>query len=136
METTLAEKIQHDLPKIRVKQIAETLKLLDEGDTVPFIARYRKERTSNLDEVEIRDIQAAAHRIQTLEKRKDEVLKMIAEQHALTPKLKGQIEAANVLQQVEDLYLPYKQKRRTKQPSPRRRACFPWPKLPLSLTHN
>lgn len=133
METTLAEKIQHDLPKIRVKQIAETLKLLDEGDTVPFIARYRKERTSNLDEVEIRDIQAAAHRIQTLEKRKAEVLKMIAEQHALTPKLKGQIEAANVLQQVEDLYLPYKQKRRTKATIAKEKGLLPLAKAAIKF---
>lgn len=88
--------------------------MLDEGDTVPFIARYRKERTSNLAEVEIRDIQDAAHRIQTLDKRKQEVIKIIDEQQQLTPELKKKIEQAPVLQQVEDLYLPYKQKRRTK----------------------
>ncbi|MCJ2161444.1 Tex family protein [Lentilactobacillus kefiri] len=114
MNETLAHKIQHDLPHIREKQIVETLKMLDEGDTVPFIARYRKERTSNLDEVEIRDIQDAAHRIQTLDKRKQEVIKIIDEQQQLTPELKKKIEQAPVLQQVEDLYLPYKQKRRTK----------------------
>lgn len=114
MNETLAHKIQHDLPHIREKQIVETLKMLDEGDTVPFIARYRKERTSNLDEVEIRDIQDAAHRIQTLDKRKQEVIKIIDEQQELTPELKKKIEQAPVLQQVEDLYLPYKQKRRTK----------------------
>ena len=107
MDNTLAHKIQQDLPKIREKQIVETLKMLDEGDTVPFIARYRKERTANLDEVEIRDIQDAAHRIQTLDKRKQEVIKMIDEQQALTPDLKKQIEAASILQQVEDLYLPF-----------------------------
>ena len=114
MNETFAHKIQHDLPHIREKQIVETLKMLDEGDTVPFIARYRKERTSNLDEVEIRDIQDAAHRIQTLDKRKQEVIKIIDEQQQLTPELKKKIEQAPVLQQVEDLYLPYKQKRRTK----------------------
>lgn len=114
MDETLAHKIQHNLPNIREQQIVETLKMLDEGDTVPFIARYRKERTSNLDEVEIRDIQDAAHRIQTLDKRKQEVIKIIDEQQALTPELKKRIETAPVLQQVEDLYLPYKQKRRTK----------------------
>lgn len=134
METTLAEKIQHDLPKIRVKQIAETLKMLDEGDTVPFIARYRKERTSNLDEVEIRDIQAAAHRIQTLDKRKAEVLKLIAEQDALTPKLAAQIKAATVLQQVEDLYLPYKQKRRTKATIAKEKGLLPLAKAATSFS--
>lgn len=134
METTLAEKIQHDLPKIRVKQIAETLKMLDEGDTVPFIARYRKERTSNLDEVEIRDIQAAAHRIQTLDKRKAEVLKLITEQDALTPKLAAQIKAATVLQQVEDLYLPYKQKRRTKATIAKEKGLLPLAKAATSFS--
>ncbi|MFD1125476.1 Tex family protein [Lentilactobacillus raoultii] len=134
METTLAEKIQHDLPKIRVKQIAETLKMLDEGDTVPFIARYRKERTSNLDEVEIRDIQAAVHRIQTLDKRKAEVLKLIAEQDALTPKLAAQIKAATVLQQVEDLYLPYKQKRRTKATIAKEKGLLPLAKAATSFS--
>ncbi|MDM7517032.1 Tex family protein [Lentilactobacillus sp. TOM.63] len=114
MTDTLAEKIRHDLPKLRIEQISETLKMFDEGDTVPFIARYRKERTGNLDEVEIRDIEAAAHRIQTLDKRKAEVIKIITEQQKLTPQLESEINAATVLQQVEDLYLPYKQKRRTK----------------------
>ncbi|EEI25699.1 Tex family protein [Lentilactobacillus hilgardii] len=133
MDITLAEKIQHDLPKIRVKQIAETLKMLEEGDTVPFIARYRKERTSNLDEVEIRDIQASAHRIQTLDKRKDEVIKIIEEQKALTPKLKKQIETATVLQQVEDLYLPYKQKRRTKATIAKEKGLLPLAKAATSF---
>lgn len=125
MNETLAEKIQHELPKIRTKQIVETLKLFDEGDTVPFIARYRKERTSNLDEVQIRDIEAAAHRIETLDKRKEDVLKLIAEQGKLSDQLAAQINAATVLQQVEDLYLPYKQKRRTKATIAKERGLSP-----------
>ena len=133
MDNTLAHKIQQDLPKIREKQIVETLKMLDEGDTVPFIARYRKERTANLDEVEIRDIQDAAHRIQTLDKRKQEVIKMIDEQQALTPDLKKQIEAASILQQVEDLYLPYKQKRRTKATIAKERGLAPLAKAAMSF---
>ncbi len=131
MDTMLAEKIHRDLPKIRVNQINETLKMLDEGDTVPFIARYRKERTANLDEVQIRDIQTSAHRIQTLDKRKAEVIKIIDEQNQLTPGLKKQLEAATVLQQVEDLYLPYKQKRRTKRRLPKKRDYFRSPKRPF-----
>lgn len=131
MNEALIHKIHHDLPKIREKQIAETLKMLDEGDTVPFIARYRKERTENLDEVEIRDIQDAAHRIQTLDKRKEEVIKIIDEQQALTPELKKQIEQAPVLQQVEDLYLPYKQKRRTKATIAKERGLEPLAKAAL-----
>ncbi|AFS00572.1 Tex family protein [Lentilactobacillus buchneri] len=133
MDNTLAHKIQQDLPKIREKQIVETLKMLDEGDTVPFIARYRKERTSNLDEVQIRDIQDAAHRIQTLDKRKQEVIKIIDEQNALTPELKKQIEAASVLQQVEDLYLPYKQKRRTKATIAKEHGLEPLAKSAMSF---
>ncbi|MFR0567467.1 Tex family protein [Lentilactobacillus parabuchneri] len=131
MNEALIHKIHHDLPKIREKQIAETLKMLDEGDTVPFIARYRKERTENLDEVEIRDIQDAAHRIQTLDKRKEEVIKIIDEQQALTPELKKQIEQAPVLQQVEDIYLPYKQKRRTKATIAKERGLEPLAKAAL-----
>lgn len=133
MDETLTKQIQHDLPKLRAKQISETLKMLDEGDTVPFIARYRKERTANLDEVEIRDIQAAAHRIQTLDKRKMEVLKIIDEQKALSPQLKKQIEAATVLQQVEDLYLPYKQKRRTKATIAKEKGLLPLAKAVLAF---
>lgn len=133
MDNTLAHKIQQDLPKIREKQIVETLKMLDEGDTVPFIARYRKERTSNLDEVQIRDIQDAAHRIQTLDKRKQEVIKIIDEQKALTPELKKQIEAASVLQQVEDLYFPYKQKRRTKATIAKEHGLEPLAKAAMSF---
>ncbi|WP_149315504.1 Tex family protein [Lentilactobacillus buchneri] len=133
MDNTLAHKIQQDLPKIRDKQIVETLKMLDEGDTVPFIARYRKERTSNLDEVQIRDIQDAAHRIQTLDKGKQEVIKIIDEQKALTPELKKQIEAASVLQHVEDLYLPYKQKRRTKATIAKEHGLEPLAKAAMSF---
>lgn len=136
MDTMLAEKIHRDLPKIRVNQINETLKMLDEGDTVPFIARYRKERTANLDEVQIRDIQTSAHRIQTLDKRKAEVIKIIDEQNQLTPGLKKQLEAATVLQQVEDLYLPYKQKRRTKATIAKEKGLLPLAKAALSFQEN
>ncbi len=136
MTETLAEKIRHDLPKLRIKQISETLKMFDEGDTVPFIARYRKERTNNLDEVEIRDIQSAAHRIETLDKRRAEVIKIIDEQGKLTPKLTSQLQAATVLQQVEDLYLPYKQKRRTKATIAKERGLQPLADAALKFADN
>ncbi|MCZ3393355.1 RNA-binding transcriptional accessory protein, partial [Enterococcus faecium] len=87
---------------------------LEDGNTVPFIARYRKERTQSLDEVQIREIQATYHQTETLEKRKADVLKNIEDQQKLTPELAQKIRTADVLQTVEDLYLPYKQKRRTK----------------------
>jgi len=110
----LAQPVHQQLNQYRVQQIQAVLTLLDEGNTVPFIARYRKERTGTLDEVAIRDIEDEANRLLKLNKRRDDVLKLIQEQGKLTPKLQQQLEQAAVLQQVEDLYLPYKQKRRTK----------------------
>lgn len=90
------------------------LDLLEEGNTVPFIARYRKEMTGSLDEVQIREIEDRYHYLQNLEKRKGEVLRIIEEQGKLTPELRKSIETAAKMQLVEDLYRPYKQKRRTK----------------------
>jgi len=99
---------------INVKQIANVISLLEEGNTVPFIARYRKEQTGALDEVQIRDISEKWTYIQNLENRKEEVLRLIEEQGKLTEQLAAEIKSAMKLQQVEDLYRPYKQKRRTK----------------------
>nr|WP_238704157.1 Tex family protein [Companilactobacillus mishanensis] len=98
----------------KVQQIQSVLELLDEGNTVPFIARYRKERTGTLDEVQIRDIEDEANRLMKLNQRRNDVIKLIQEQGKLTPNLKKQLEEATVMQQVEDLYLPYKQKKQTK----------------------
>lgn len=99
---------------IAVKQVKNTINLLEEGNTVPFIARYRKEQTGALDEVQIRDIMERWQYIQNLNQRKEEVVRLIEEQGKLTDELKAQIEKAVKLQEVEDLYRPYKQKRRTK----------------------
>ena len=88
--------------------------MLDEGNTVPFIARYRKEKTGALDEVQIRDIMERWQYIQNLEQRKEEVIRLIEEQGKLTAELELKIIKAVKLQEVEDLYRPYKQKRRTK----------------------
>lgn len=96
------------------KQVKSVISLLNEGNTVPFIARYRKEMTGALDEVQIRDIQERWQYIQNLEQRKEEVLRTIAEQGKLTDDLTHKITKAEKLQEVEDLYRPYKQKRRTK----------------------
>ncbi|MEH7181263.1 Tex family protein [Neobacillus vireti] len=96
------------------KQVKSVISLLNEGNTVPFIARYRKEMTGALDEVQIRDIQERWQYIQNLEQRKGEVLRTIAEQGKLTDELTHKITKAEKLQEVEDLYRPYKQKRRTK----------------------
>ena len=100
--------------KINSKQVKSVISLLEDGNTVPFIARYRKEQTGALDEVQIRDIMERWQYIQNLEQRKEEVLRTIEEQGKLTPELAAQIGKAVKLQEVEDLYRPYKQKRRTK----------------------
>ena len=95
-------------------QVENTIKLFDEGATVPFIARYRKEVTGNLDEEQIRDVIEKVTYYRNLEKRKEEVLRLIEEQGKLTDELKKSIESAKKLQEVEDLYLPYKKKKKTK----------------------
>lgn len=95
-------------------QVARTVQLLDDDNTIPFIARYRKEMTGGLDEVQIEKIQDSYTYIKQLDKRKDEVIKRIEEQGKLTAELKNKINGAMILQEVEDLYLPYRQKRRTR----------------------
>ena len=99
---------------IAYKQVKSVISLLNEGNTVPFIARYRKEMTGALDEVQIRTILERWQYMQNLEQRKEEVLRIIAEQGKLTDELSQNITKAEKLQEVEDLYRPYKQKRRTK----------------------
>jgi uncharacterized protein len=102
------------LLNLPLKGIVSTIGLLDEGGTVPFIARYRKEVTGNLDEVQIRDIQEKLEYFRELEDRRETVLQSIEEQGKLTPELKARIEATLEKTGLEDLYLPYKPKRRTK----------------------
>ena len=92
----------------RVIQVKNTIELLDEGNTVPFISRYRKEMTGSLDEEEIRAIQERIAYLRMLDERKQTVLKSIEEQGKLTPGLEKKINDAVKLQTVEDLYLPYK----------------------------
>ena len=109
----LLKKIAAELA-ISFKQVKSVISLLDEGNTVPFIARYRKEMTGALDEVQIRNILERWQYIQNLEQRKEEVIRIITEQGKLTDDLNVAITKAEKLQEVEDLYRPYKQKRRTK----------------------
>ena len=96
------------------EQVDNTLALLDAGCTIPFIARYRKERTGNLNEVQIAQISELYEKLQELEKRKETILKTIGEQGALTPELESRIRQCYVSSELEDLYLPYKPKRRTR----------------------
>jgi protein Tex len=102
------------LLNVSLKSLVSVIALLDEGATVPFIARYRKEATGNLDEVQIRDIQEKLEYFRELEDRRETVLASIHEQGKLTPELRARIEATLEKTELEDLYLPYKPKRRTK----------------------
>ncbi|MGC4378085.1 Tex family protein [Fictibacillus sp. Mic-4] len=99
---------------VKAKQVQNVIGLLDEGNTVPFIARYRKELTGGLDEVQIKEIMDKWNYARNLSERKEEVIRLIEEQGKLTNELKAAIEKAGKLQEVEDLYRPYKQKRRTR----------------------
>lgn len=121
---------------LTAKQVRSVISLIDEGNTVPFIARYRKEMTGALDEVQIRDIVERWQYIQNLEQRKDEVIRLIEEQGKLTDELKTSIEKAIKLQEVEDLYRPYKQKRRTKATVAKEKGLEPLAEWMLELSVN
>src|SRR5947208_4866958 len=94
--------------------VLSTLALFAEGSTLPFIARYRKEATGGLDEVQLRDVRDRALYLRELAERRDAILKSIEEQGKLDPALKARVEGADTKQALEDLYLPYKPKRRTR----------------------
>ncbi len=100
--------------KIRTAQVEHTVELIDEGNTIPFIARYRKEVTGGLSDVTLRDLDERLKYLRNLEERKDEVIRLIEEQGKLTEELRDEIMKAEVLQRVEDLYKPYKQKKATR----------------------
>lgn len=110
---TLIEPIAKRL-NIRIEQVKNTLSLLEEGNTVPFIARYRKERTGGLDEEQIRIIHEEYEYQVNLKKRKEDVLRLIEQQGKLTDEIVKEIETATKLSQVEDIYRPYQQKRKTR----------------------
>lgn len=114
METNVIQAVTAAMPELKAHQIEAALKLMDEGNTIPFIARYRKEMTGTLDEVQLQSIQEQYHKANELFERKQSVIKSIEEQGKLTPELKAAILKAADLPSVEDLYLPFKQKRRTK----------------------
>ena len=114
METNVIQAVTAAMPELKAHQIEAALKLMDEGNTIPYIARYRKEMTGTLDEVQLQSIQEQYHKANELFERKQSVIKSIEEQGKLTPELKAAILKAADLPSVEDLYLPFKQKRRTK----------------------
>ena len=111
--TTLATKIAFEL-SIKPQQVTAAIGLLDEGATVPFISRYRKEVTGGLDDLQLRDLENRLGYLRELGERQEAILDSIREQEKLTPALEKQIHAAQTKSELEDLYLPYKPKRRTK----------------------
>ncbi len=121
---------------VKPGQVDAVIKLLEEGNTVPFIARYRKEVTGSLDEVQIKAVEDRYHYIQQLEQRKEEVIRLIQEQEKLTLELEKSILSATVLQRVEDLYRPYKQKRRTKATIAKEKGLEPLADLLLAFSHD
>jgi uncharacterized protein len=117
---------------ISEKQVNTTINLLDEGATVPFIARYRKELTGSLDEVQITAIRDRMQQLRDLDKRKDAVLKSISEQGKLTPELEIQVKSAETMAALEDIYLPYKPKRKTRASVAREKGLQPLAELLLA----
>jgi len=111
--------------KIPVDKVENTIKLLDDGATIPFVARYRKEITGNLDEVQIGDILQKVEYLRNLEERKEEVIRLIEEQGKLTDELRNSIIEAKILQEVEDIYFPYRKKKKTKADIAKERGLEP-----------
>ena len=117
-------KITQEL-KLQVRQVAATAVLLEEGATVPFIARYRKEKTGELDEVQITAVRDRLEQLAELDKRRDSILHSLLERSLLTDVLKAKIDASETLSALEDLYLPYRPKKRTKATIARERGLEP-----------
>ncbi|WP_188259618.1 Tex family protein [Azospirillum tabaci] len=111
--TSISQRIADEL-SVRESQVASAVKLLDEGSTVPFIARYRKEATGGLDDTQLRTLEERLSYLRELEDRREAILSSVREQDKLTPELELQIRQADTKTRLEDLYLPYKPKRRTK----------------------
>ena len=121
---------------IQEKQINAVLQLLSEDCTIPFIARYRKDKTGNLGEVEIEQIQKLSKNFDEIQKRKESVLKSIEEQEKLTSELRAKIEQSFDLQEIEDLYLPFKKRRKTKADAAKEKGLEPLAKIIMAQKNN
>ncbi|HBI6983154.1 TPA: RNA-binding transcriptional accessory protein Tex [Clostridium perfringens] len=133
------DNINHILSKelgISLKQVISVIKMLDEGNTVPFIARYRKERTGGLTDEVLRKFNERLTYLRNLESRKEDVLRIIEEQEKLTPELKLNIEKATILTEVEDIYRPFKAKKRTRATMAVEKGLKPLAELILSGEFN
>ncbi|MFP3598690.1 Tex family protein [Chryseobacterium sp. SIMBA_029] len=128
---TTVEFIQKQL-NISEKSINATLQLLSEDCTIPFISRYRKDKTGNLDEVQIEQISKISKQFDEIVKRKETILKSIEEQNALTPEFKQRIEESFDIQELEDLYLPFKKRKKTKADTAKEKGLEPLAKIIMS----
>ncbi len=114
---------------LSAKQVSAVIALLDEGNTVPFIARYRKEMTGSLDEVAILAIRDRITQLRELDKRRETILNSLTKQEKLTPELEKAVKEAETLTALEDIYLPYKPKRKTRATAAREKGLEPFAKL-------
>ena len=110
---TIPQRIAAEL-SVQEQQVQSAILLLDEGATVPFIARYRKEATNGLNDIQLRTLEERLHYLRELDERREFILTSIREQEKLTPELEAAIQEAETKTRLEDLYLPYKPKRRSK----------------------
>ncbi|UWX61526.1 RNA-binding transcriptional accessory protein [Chryseobacterium oranimense] len=133
MNTTSYIKQILDIPE---KSISNTLQLLAEDCTIPFISRYRKDKTGNLDEVQIEQISKISKQFEEIVKRKESILKSIEEQNALTSELKQRIEESFDIVELEDLYLPFKKRRKTKADAAKEKGLEPLAKIIMSQKNN
>ena len=124
----IISKLSQEL-NIRENQIKAAVELIDEGNTIPFIARYRKEVTGSLDDEQLRALNERLSYLRGLEKRKDEVRAAITEQGKMTEEIEEALVAAEILAEVEDIYRPYKQKRKTRASVARERGLLPLSEL-------
>ncbi len=129
----ILELLNKELTKYSKKQLENTLSLLKEGNTIPFIARYRKEMTGSLDEVEIKEISDRYQYLESLENRKAEIIRLIEDMDKMTDALRNEINKAQKLNQLEDLYRPYRPKRRTKATIAKEKGLEPLAQTFLSL---
>ncbi|MDO5716025.1 MAG: Tex family protein [Tissierellia bacterium] len=118
---------------IKTSQVEKTVELIDEGNTIPFISRYRKEVTGNLTDEELRNLDGELKRLRALQQRKEEVIRLVKEQEQWTEEFQKAIEEATKLQEVEDLYLPYRPKRRTRATMAKEKGAEPLAQLLLAL---
>ena len=114
---------------INLSQIESTVKLIDEGNTIPFIARYRKEVTGGLDDVQLRKLFDRLTYLRTLEEKKEDVIRLIGEQDKLTPEIEQAVKNAKTLQEIEDIYRPFRPKRRTRATVAKEKGLEPLAKL-------